>query len=441
LPTAVEVIARKRDGHELTRDEIAWFVRGFVAGEVADYQAAAWLMAVVCRGMTPRETADLTEVMAASGQRLDLGSLAARAVDKHSTGGVGDKTTLVVAPIVAACGLAVAKMSGRGLGFTGGTIDKLESITGFRVGLSQAEFLAQAERIGLVVAGQSADLAPADGALYALRDVTATVESTPLIASSIMSKKIAAGSPAICLDVKVGRGAFMKTIEDARELAGTMVDIGTRLGRRMTAVISGMDEPLGNAIGNAIEVAEAVATLRGRGPSDLTELAIGLAVELLQLGGVAPDESSARGQAFRALRSGAAFEKLVEMVAAQGGDVAQIHDTRKLPSAPLVAELPSPRAGYVAAIDAEALGWTAVELGAGRRKKGDPIDHAVGIVLQAKVGDLVRSGEPLLVVHCRERAQLEAVGDRLLGAFGWSELPTLRPPLVREVLRGNARAP
>ena len=439
MPSAVEVIAAKRDSRELTRAEIGWFVDAFVRGDVADYQAAAFLMAVVVRGMTPGETADLTEAMAASGEQLDLGALTARAVDKHSTGGVGDKTTLVVAPIVAACGLVVAKMSGRGLGFTGGTLDKLESIAGFRVVLSPAELLAQAERVGLVVAGQSAELAPADGKLYALRDVTATVESVPLIASSIMSKKIAAGCRAICLDVKVGGGAFMKTLDQARELAGAMVDIGTRLGRRVTAVISGMDEPLGNAIGNALEVAEAVATLQGNGPSDLAELAIGLSVELLQLGGVAPDEASARSQAFRALRSGAAFEKLVEMVAAQGGDVTQIHDTGKLPGSKLVAELPSPRAGYVASIDAEALAWTCVELGAGRRKKGDAIDPAAGIVLQAKVGDLVRQGEPLLVVHCQDRAQLEPIGDRLLNAFTWSELPTLRPPLVREVIRGGAR--
>jgi pyrimidine-nucleoside phosphorylase len=438
VPSAVEIIARKRDGHELTRDEIAWFVDGFVRGDVADYQAAAWLMAVVCRGMSAQETADLTDVMAASGEQVDLGSLAPRAVDKHSTGGVGDKTTLVVGPIVAACGLVVAKMSGRGLGFTGGTLDKLESIAGFRVGLTQQELLNQLQRVGLAVVGQSAELTPADGKLYALRDVTATVESIPLIASSIMSKKIASGSPAICLDVKAGRGAFMKTPESARELATAMVDIGTRLGRRMSAVISAMDEPLGNAIGNALEVAEAVATLKGSGPSDLLELAIGLSVELLQLGGVAPDETSARSQAFRALRSGAAFEKLVEMVAAQGGDVAQVHDTTKLPGARLVAELPSPQAGYVAAIDAEALAWTTVELGAGRRKKGDPIDPAVGIVVQAKVGDLVRAGEPLLVVHCQERSQLEPIGDRLLGAFEWSELPALRPPLIREVVRGGA---
>jgi pyrimidine-nucleoside phosphorylase len=436
MPRPVEVIVKKRDGGELTRDEIAWFVRAFVDGAVTDYQAAAFLMAVCCRGMTARETADLTDAMAASGEQIDLGPLAQRAVDKHSTGGVGDKTTLVVGPLVAACGLRVAKMSGRGLGFTGGTLDKLESIDGFQVALDRDEFVEQLATVGLVVAGQSADLAPADGKLYALRDTTGTVESIPLIASSIMSKKIASGSPAICLDVKVGRGALMKSLESARELSRTMVDIGTQLGRRMSALITGMDQPLGNAIGNALEVDEAVRTLRGEGPPDLAELSIALAVEMLQLGGAAASEDEARRLAFTALRSGAAFEKLCEMVAAQGGDIAQLADTRKLPSTPLVAELPSPQSGYVAAVDAEALAWAAVELGAGRTRKEDRVDHAVGIVVHAKVGDLVRAGEPLAVVHCRDRGQLTPLGDRMLGAFSWSQLPVITPPLVRELVRG-----
>jgi pyrimidine-nucleoside phosphorylase len=438
VPRAVDVIVKKRDAGELSRDEIGWFVRAFVDGQVTDYQAAAFLRAVCCRGMSARETADRTDAMAASGEQLDLGPLASRTVDKHSTGGVGDKTTLVVGPLVAACGLRVGKMSGRGLGFTGGTLDKLESIAGLRVALGRDEFLDQLASVGLVVAGQSADLAPADGKLYSLRDTTGTVESIPLIASSIMSKKIASGSPAICLDVKVGRGALMKSLESARELSATMFEIGTRLGRRMSALITGMDQPLGNAIGNALEVDEAVRTLRGQGPPDLAELSIALAVELLQLGRLAADEEEARRLAFRALRSGEAFEKLCEMVAAQGGDISQLADTSKLPSAPLVAELPSPQAGYVAAVDAEALAWAAVELGAGRARKEDPIDHAVGIVVHAKVGDLVRAGEPLAVVHCRDRAQLEPLGDRLLRAFSWSQLPVISPPLVRELVRGWA---
>ena len=433
---AVALITRKRDGGELTREEIAWFVGGFLRGEVTDYQAAAWLMAICCRGMTPRETADLTDVMAASGEQVDLGPLRERAVDKHSTGGVGDKTTLVVGPMAAACGLVVAKMSGRGLGFTGGTLDKLESVRGLRVDLDRAAFLSQAERVGLVVAGQSAELAPADGALYALRDVTGTVESLPLIASSIMSKKLAAGSPAICLDVKAGRGAFMKSDEQARALAATMVEIGRRLGRRMSALITGMDQPLGSAIGNALEVAEAVRTLQGRGPADLVELAAALTGELLRLAGQETDEAAARKRALGTIGSGTALAKLRAMVEAQFGDVGQIDDPRRLPQAPVAAELPSPRSGYVVSVDAEALAWIALELGAGRHKKGDPIDHAVGLVVTAKVGDLVRAGEPLAVVHCRERSQLEALADRLLGAFGWSELPVARRPLVREIVRG-----
>jgi pyrimidine-nucleoside phosphorylase len=438
----VAIIAKKRDGGELTREEIASFVNGFVAGEITDYQAAAWLMAVVLRGMTARETADLTEVMSESGEQLDLGALRERSVDKHSTGGVGDKTTLVVAPMAAACGLAVAKMSGRGLGFSGGTLDKLESIRGFRVGLSTAELLSQVERIGLAIAGQSAALAPADGALYALRDVTATVESIPLIASSIMSKKIAAGSPAICLDVKVGRGAFMKSPAEARALAQAMVDIGTRLGRRVSALITGMDEPLGGAIGNALEVAEAVRTLRGQGPPDLVELAIALTAELLRLAGpgdvsdVSDVSARLHQRALASLRDGSALAKLREMVAAQGGDVGQVDDPERLPQARVAAELPSQRSGYVVSVDAEALAWIALELGAGRRKKSDTIDHAVGLVVQAKVGDLVRSGEPLVVVHCQESAVLEPLAERLYGAFAWSELPVLKPPLVRETIRG-----
>jgi pyrimidine-nucleoside phosphorylase len=327
-------------------------------------------------------------------------------------------------------------ISGRGLGHTGGTLDKLEAISGLRVGLTQAQFLAQLERIGLVVAGQSAELAPGDGKLYALRDVTGTVESMPLIASSIMSKKIAGGAPAICLDVKVGRGAFMKTHEEARALARAMVDIGTRLGRRVSALITNMDEPLGNAIGNALEVAEAVLTLQGKGPSDLTELAIALSVEMVQLGGVASDLDSAREMVFKALRSGAALEKLERMVAAQGGSTAQLKDLSKLPNTPLIADLPAPRGGHIAAVDAEALAWAAVELGAGRTRKDDPVDHGVGIVVQAKVGDKLEPGETLLVVYCRDKAQLEPLGDRLLNAFTWSETPVHRPPMVRETIRG-----
>ena len=440
MPKVVDIIGRKRDGEVLSHEEIAWFIDGLTNGGVADYQAAAWLMAVVLRGMNPRETADLTAAMAASGEQLDLGRFGSRAVDKHSTGGVGDKTTLVVGPIVAACGLAVGKMSGRGLGFTGGTIDKLESISGFTAEIGQSRFLTQLEQVGLVIAGQSANLAPADGHLYALRDVTGTVESLPLIASSIMSKKIAAGCPAICLDVKVGRGAFMKTEDSARELAHCMVDIGNQLGRRMTAVISGMDEPLGYAVGNALEVAEAVHALQGNGPTDLMLLAVALSVEMLLLGGLETDVLAARERIYKVLDSGAALNKFIEMVAAQGGDVEQIRDVEKLPHTDLVAELPSPRTGYVTGIDPLVIAQAAAELGAGRTQKGDAIDPAVGIVMQIKIGDLVRSGESLLVLHCRSREQLAPLGDRLLEAFQWSELPARRTPLIREIIHSSTPA-
>ena len=440
MPQVVDIIGRKRDGEELSTEDISWFIRGLETGEVTDYQAAAWLMAVVIRGMNARETADLTAAMAASGDQLDLGSLRSRAVDKHSTGGVGDKTTLVVGPIVAACGLAVGKMSGRGLGFTGGTIDKLESITGFTTSIDQIRFLTQLEKVGLVIAGQSANLAPADGLLYSLRDVTGTVESLPLIASSIMSKKIAAGCPAICLDVKVGRGAFMKTDEDARKLAHSMVEIGVQLGRRVTAVISGMDEPLGYAVGNSLEVAEAVRSLQGNGPTDLMLLAVALSVEMLLLGGIELDVLAARERIYKVLDSGAAFEKFIEMVAAQGGNVEQIRDLEKLPSTELVAELPSPRTGYVTGIDPVAIAQAAVDMGAGRKQKGDLIDSAVGIVVQTKVGDLVRAGESLLVIHCRSREQLAPLGERLLDAFQWSELPARRVPLIREIIHSEVLA-
>ncbi|TAK23426.1 MAG: thymidine phosphorylase [Chloroflexota bacterium] len=428
-------IARKRDGHAISSDEIHAFVDGYVRGTIADYQASAWLMAICCRGMTADETAALTDAMARSGAMIDLGASRASAVDKHSTGGVGDKTTLVVAPILAAMGMIVPKMSGRGLGFTGGTLDKLESIPGFTVALDRDRFLSQAHRVGLAVAGQSADLAPADGALYALRDVTATVESIPLIASSIMSKKIAVGSPAICLDVKVGRGAFMKDMPSARDLATAMVDIGRRLDRRVTAVITAMDQPLGQAVGNALEVVEAIRALVGQGPPDLMEVVVVLAGECARLVRGTSDDMAARQEALATIKSGAAFDRFRAMVAEQGGDVACIDDPGRLPRTELFAELPSPRTGYVAAIDAEAIARCALSLGAGRRKKGDPIDHAVGIVVYAKVGDRIEAGEPLLVVHCRTREQLAQIGDPLLAAYTWSDTPVDVPLLIREVIR------
>lgn len=404
---AKEIIAKKRDGHALSEEEIDFFVRGFAADRIPDYQAAAWAMAVLWRGMSREETTQLTLSMAYSGETLDLHDVAPVVVDKHSTGGVGDKTTIAVAPMVAACGLPVGKMSGRGLGFSGGTLDKLESIPGYRVDLSVEEFKAQLSAVGLVVSGQTARLAPADGKLYALRDVTGTVPSLPLIASSIMSKKIAAGADAIVLDVKKGRGAFMETLQEARQLAQTMVDIGKQLDRRVAAVISDMNQPLGRAVGNALEVAEAAATLRGQGPDDFWEHCLAIAEQMLMLGDVAPDQASARAQLSEAVDSGRALEKLMEWVEAQGGDPSVLGEPPRMATAAVIEPVPAPHSGRVAGIDAREIGLAAVDLGAGRERKGEPIDHAVGIVLEAKVGDQVTAGDTLLTVHASDKERCE----------------------------------
>jgi len=427
---AVDLIIAKRNGAAHSRADLSALIGGMLDGSVPDYQIAAWLMAVCWRGMTPAETADLTAVMVESGRRLDLRAAAPFVVDKHSTGGVGDKTTLVVAPLVAAAGVPVGKMSGRGLGFSGGTIDKLESIPGFRVTLSDAEFLAGVREVGLVVAAQTADLAPADGRLYSLRDVTGTVESLPLIAASIMSKKLAAGANAIVLDVKVGQGAFMKTEAAARELAQAMVAIGAAAGLGVRAVLSSMDQPLGYAIGNALEVREAIQTLRGAGPADLRDLAFALGTPLLLMAGKATDAAAAQAQLQAALDSGAALAKLRAFVAYQGGDPTYIDQPEQFPSAPVVVPLPASGAGYVATIDAEALGYAAVTLGAGRAVKSDAIDPAVGFVLRRKIGDAVQAGAPLLDIHARNAEQAAAVADRLTAAFTLSADPVTPPPLV-----------
>jgi pyrimidine-nucleoside phosphorylase len=424
---AVEIIEKKRDGDELRSEEIRFFVEGFTRGEIPDYQAAAFLMAVYFRGMTPRETADLTLAMAYSGRVLDLHDIAPVVVDKHSTGGVGDKVSLVVVPLVAAAGLPVGKMSGRGLSFTGGTIDKLESIRGFRVELTVEEFREQLRRVGAVLCGQSADLAPADGKFYALRDVTGTVPSIPLIAASIMSKKIAAGADAIVLDVKVGNGAFMKTLEDARALAQRMVDIGSALGRRVVAVISDMNQPLGEAVGNALEVKEAIATLRSDGPQDFREHCLTIAAYMLYLGGRAGSVAEGRRLAEETLSSGAAWEKFRALVAAQGGDVEQIEEPERLPRARLIREIPAPADGYIAEMRAYEVGMAAVALGAGRTKKGEPIDPAVGILVHRKVGDPVRRGEPLFTVHANAEERLAEAEAWLSRAVRIREAPV--PPL------------
>jgi len=432
---AVDVIIKKRDGHELSRQEIDFFVQGYTRGAIPDYQAAAWAMAVLWRGMTRQETVDLTLSMAQSGATMDLHDVAAVVVDKHSTGGVGDKTTIVVAPLVAACGLPVGKMSGRGLGFSGGTLDKLEAIPGYDTALSVDRFKAQLRQVGVVVSGQTVELAPADGKLYALRDVTGTVPSLPLIASSIMSKKIAAGADAIVLDVKVGRGAFMTTLEDATSLAQTMVDIGKGVGRRVSAVLSDMEQPLGRAVGNALEVVEALDTLRGRGPADLVEHCLVTAAEMLLLGGMAGDATSARRLLVEAIQSGRALDKFNEWIAAQGGSLAVLGDPPGLQAASIIREVSAPRSGVIGAIDAMAVGLAAVDLGAGRLQKGDTIDHAVGVVLQAKVGDEVRAGARLFAIHANSEAAFDRARARLLAAYSWSDRRGPERPLVYGVLR------
>jgi pyrimidine-nucleoside phosphorylase len=420
---AVDIIAKKRDGGELSAAEIDFFIQSFVRDEVPDYQAAAWLMAVYLQGMSRQETIDLTMAMARSGQMLDLEEIAPLVVDKHSTGGVGDKTTIALAPLVASVGLPVGKISGRGLGHTGGTLDKLESIPGFQADITTAEFLAQLQTAGLVVCGQTDDLAPADGKLYALRDVTATISCLPLIASSIMSKKIASGANAIVLDVKVGHGAFMKTKEEATALARLMVGIGQGVGRQVRAVLSDMNQPLG--------------TLHGHGPDEFLEHCLNVAGQMLILGDKAQDAEEARAILLDTLHSGRALAKFKEWIAAQGGDLAAVDDPSRLPQAAIVQDVPAPRAGYVAGIDAMEVGLTAMLLGAGRVKKGDPIDHAVGVVLRFKISDYVKLGEPLLTIHANDVEKLAQAQKRLLASYTWSEEPIQAPPLVYEIVRSD----
>ena len=425
-----DIIAKKRDGGTLTEAEIGFAVGGYVAGEIPDYQMSALLMAIYLRGMTDAETATLTDVMARSGDMVDLSAIPGVKVDKHSTGGVGDKTTLVVAPIVAACGLPVAKMSGRGLGHTGGTIDKMESVPGTRTTLTQQEFFDQVRRIGLAVIGQSGRIAVADKKLYALRDVTATVGCIPLIASSIMSKKLAAGSDAILLDVTMGTGAFMQNLSNAVELARLMVSIGTAHGRKVAALITDMDKPLGHNIGNALEVAECVAVLQGHGPADLTEVCLQLAANMLQLGGRG-DLPTCRALAEQALTSGAAFAKCCQMFEAQGGDVAALRDPERLPRAKYRYDLTVREGeGYIAANDVEKIGNAAVLLGAGRLKKGDAIDFAAGITMHRKLGDAVRPGDTLCTFFASDPALFAAAEEMYRSGLVISPDKPADPPLV-----------
>jgi len=432
---AVDIIIKKRDRGELTKAEIDFFVDGYAHDEIPDYQASAWAMAVQLNGMSTQETTDLTLAIVASGDTLDLSQAVPIAVDKHSTGGVGDKTTLVVEPLVAACGLPVGKMSGRGLGFSGGTLDKMESIPGFRVDLTAEEFITQLREIGLVLTGQTGDLAPADGKLYALRDVTGTVPSIPLIASSVMSKKIAAGAQAIVLDVKIGCGAFMKNLDQARELGTLMVEIAKLAGRSAVALLSDMNQPLGCAVGNVLELKEAVETLNGGGPGDFKEHCLETACHMLSLGGVTDSVGSARPLVETAIADGSAWAHFRKLLIAQGGDVAYVDDLDKLPAAPMIEIVPAPRTGYLQEINARTVGETSVALGAGRATKADAIDHAVGIVIHRNVGDRVEVGQPLFTIHANHKDKLDAARESLLAAHLWSDQPVERLPLFYGVIR------
>jgi pyrimidine-nucleoside phosphorylase len=409
-----ELIERKRNGEELSREEIAELVLAYAREDVPDYQMAAWCMAVYFRGLTGRETYALTDAMIRSGETLDLArALGRRVVDKHSTGGVGDKTTIAVGPIVAACGVPFGKMSGRGLGHTGGTLDKLESIPGFNVELTTDEFVSQVREVGLAIVGQTADLVPADKKLYALRDVTATVDIVPLIASSIMSKKLAGGADAIVLDVKVGDGAFMKSVEDARILAEQMLDLGQRAGKEVVCLLTDMDQPLGAAVGNALEIREARDTVQGEGPSDLTELVLDTCARLLALSDLGLDAVEGRRRVETAVSDGSALAVYERWVRAQGGDP----DPEVLPVAPAVREVVAPREGVVVRVGAHAVGIAALELGAGRRTKADVVDHAVGVVCRAKRGNAVARGDVLAEVHAASDADAEAGAHAVAAAY------------------------
>lgn len=424
-----DIIRHKRDGMALSPEEIAFFIRGFTDGSIPDYQASALLMAIFLRGMNPEETAILTDCMAKSGDIVDLSSIPGIKVDKHSTGGVGDKTSLIIGPIVAACNVPVAKMSGRGLGHTGGTVDKLESIPGLRTAVDRVEFFRIVKEAGIAIIGQSGNIAPADKMLYALRDVTGTVEHLSLIASSIMSKKLAAGSDAILLDVKTGSGAFMKTLEDSIALAQAMVDIGNRNNRDTVALITDMDTPLGHAIGNSLEVIEAVETLQGKGPVDLTAVCLELAANMLVLAQQGSLEEC-RHLARQAIAGGEAFQRLVAMAKAQGGDVSVLKDTERFPKAPMAVCLKAGRDGYLRHINTEACGIASVVLGAGRARKEDEIDHSAGIILRKKPGEQVREGEILAQLHTAREEQLPEAMELLREAIEVGNAPPAPVPML-----------
>ena len=428
-----DIIQKKRDGNALTKEEIEWVIRGYVEGEIPDYQIAALCMAIYFRGMNLEETAALTFAIRDSGDRLDLSEIKGLRVDKHSTGGVGDKTSLVVAPIVASLGVKVAKMSGRGLGHTGGTIDKLEAITGFKTDLPVGDFKKIVNEIGISIVGQSAELAPADKLLYALRDVTATVDSLPLIVSSIMGKKLAADDDCIVLDVKTGSGSFMKTLEKSRELASWMVEIGKRAGKRMRALITDMGTPLGYAIGNSLEVVEAIETLKGNGPEDLTELCVALSSHILELaekGSYAECEAMARS----AIQNGSALQTLANMVSAQGGDPNWIFNPENFPKAKFSREVKSPCDGYIVGVDAEGYGIASLLLGAGRNRKEDQIDFSAGIYLRAKTGDFVKKDEIIATLYTSNETLFDNAEKRLLNATQMGDTAPEHLPLVLDVV-------
>ena len=429
-----DLIEKKKNGLALTDEEIRYIVNGYTAGEIPDYQMSALLMAIVFRGMTIPETTSLTMAMAHSGDMVDLSALGAHTADKHSAGGVGDKTSLVLCPMVAACGAKMAKMSGRGLGHTGGTIDKLESFPGFSVAMSGERFLEIADTVGFVIARQSANLAPADKKMYALRDVTATVNSIPLIVSSIMSKKLASGAKTIVLDVKTGSGAFMETEEDAFTLAREMVNVGKQAGRNMAAVVTDMDQPLGFAVGNALEVKEAISVLRGENVPDLKELCMVLGSNILVRSGLAAGEAEAREKLADAITSGAALRKLADMVTAQGGNAAAVYDPSLLPQAPVQRRVKAPRGGYIAAMEAKNIGLVSMHLGGGRATKEDVIDLGVGVVLSAKVGDFLHAGDELAVIHAASEKAAEEAERELLACYTFADEKPQRPPFIRGVV-------
>ncbi|MCR5222473.1 MAG: pyrimidine-nucleoside phosphorylase [Lachnospiraceae bacterium] len=431
----VDLIRKKRDGGKLTKEEIEYMVKGYTQGEIPDYQMSAMLMAILFRHMDPEETVELTLAMMNSGEVLDLSAINGIKVDKHSTGGVGDKTSLVLTPMVASLGVPVAKMSGRGLGHTGGTIDKLESFTGFHTDISNEQFLQNVSKIGISIMGQTANLAPADKKLYALRDVTGTVDNLSLIVSSIMSKKLAAGADAIVLDVKCGNGAFMKTEEDATELATSMVDIGKRLNRKMVAVISDMEQPLGYAVGNALEVQEAIDTLNGRGPEDLKELCLTLGSQMVYLAGKANDEAEARQRLEQVLDDGTALHKFADFIEAQGGDREQVYHPEKLPKATLTCEVKAENDGYVEKIRCEEVGNTSLLLGGGRRSKTDVIDLSVGIILKKKTGDQVSAGESIATLYANDEQKMKEAAERLYQAYTFSERKTEPGKLIKKIIR------